>query len=168
MTLSGTNCYLVSEGIGPDLTLIDTGSPAPSASTFVRLLTDHLRTTGGIIRDIVLTHHHVDHVGGLEAVLTSLRSMGAPEPQVYKFKTPTSVQPSRSVVSDDDLEASVQRYRKDSSGINWLGQNSHVEARGTEPAMKLRVLYTPGHTSDSISLWLDDTGELFVGDTILG
>lgn len=170
MTLSGTNCYLLSHGAGPDITLVDTGSPLPSAPAFIRLLSEHLRTTGGIIRDIVLTHHHIDHVGGLESVLASIRSSGAPQPKVHKFKTPDpgSLRPSRSVVSDEDLEASVRAHSRTDVVINWLEAGDLIGAIESHGLKRLRVLHTPGHTSDSISLLLEETGELFVGDTILG
>jgi ribonuclease/clavin/mitogillin len=170
MTLSGTNCYLLSHGAGPDITLVDTGSPSPSAPAFIRLLSEHLRTTGGIIRDIVLTHHHIDHVGGLESVLASIRSSGAPQPKVHKFKTPDpgSLRPSRSVVSDEDLEASVRAHSRNDVVINWMEAGDLIGAIESPGLKRLRVLHTPGHTSDSISLLLEETGELFVGDTILG
>jgi glyoxylase-like metal-dependent hydrolase (beta-lactamase superfamily II) len=38
----------------------------------------------------------------------------------------------------------------------------------TEAGCELRVVATPGHTADSVSLLLPDDGVLFTGDTVLG
>ena len=172
MTLSGTNCYLVSHGHGPDITLIDTGSPPPSAPAFIKLLLEYLSTSGSVIRDVILTHHHIDHVGGLESVLTSLQTRGAPEPRIHKFKAPiaNSTPASRSVVSDDQLELLVRSLSKNDNGIMWLEHEAKIEmgTRDSGESSHLRVLHTPGHTADSVSILMEDTEELFVGDTILG
>ena len=169
MTLHGTNCYLLSGSHGPDVTLIDTGSPAPSAAPFINILGEHLRSTGNVIRTIILTHHHIDHVGGLADVLEFIKSNGAPEPSVYKFKTPASTEPAgRSVIGDDELDRLVQSQSATSQGIKWLRDGDKVPQRELDDGMPLTVMHTPGHTSDSISLFSASTGEVFVGDTILG
>jgi ribonuclease/clavin/mitogillin len=169
MTLHGTNCYLLSSTHGPDVTLIDTGSPAPSAAPFVNILAEHLRSTGNVIRTIILTHHHIDHVGGLADVLEFIKTNGAPEPSIYKFKTPASAEPAgRAVIGDDELERLVQSQSATSQGITWLRDGDKVPQREFDDATTLTVMHTPGHTSDSISLFSASTGEVFVGDTILG
>jgi ribonuclease/clavin/mitogillin len=169
MTLHGTNCYLLSASAGPDVTLIDTGSPAPSAAPFVNILADHLRSTGSVIRSIILTHHHVDHVGGLADILEYIETNGAPEPNIYKFKTPPSAEPAgRSVIGDDELDRLVQSHSSSSQGIKWLKDGDKITQHEHDNDMSLTVVHTPGHTSDSISLFSAATGEVFVGDTILG
>jgi len=169
MTLHGTNCYLLSGSHGPDVTLIDTGSPAPSAAPFVNILAEHLRSTGKVIRDIILTHHHIDHVGGLADVLELIKSNGAPEPSIYKFETPATTEPAgRSVIGDGELNDLVQSQSAKSQGIKWLRNGDKIPQREHDDDMALTVVHTPGHTSDSISLFSASTGDVFVGDTILG
>lgn len=64
MTLGGTNTYLV--GKGSKKALIDTGDGLDS---FVDVLKQHVAEKGITITDIILTHWHHDHVGGLRSVL---------------------------------------------------------------------------------------------------
>jgi len=52
-------------------------------------------------------------------------------------------------------------YRLGSEG---LGHGDVVEADGLE----VRVVATPGHTSDSLSFWLPAEGAVLTGDTVLG
>jgi ribonuclease/clavin/mitogillin len=119
-----------------------------------------------VIRNIVLTHHHIDHVGGLSLLLQSLSDAGSPEPQVHKFPTPKTDQTSGPhILSDEELERQVQDHSGNGSNINWLKEGTVINA-GVSTVLK--VIHTPGHTSDSISLLLENTGELFCGDTILG
>lgn len=61
-TLQGTNTYLI--GHASSLLLLDTGEGIP---TYVPLLKEALESYGekARVRDIVLTHYHHDHVGGL-------------------------------------------------------------------------------------------------------
>jgi glyoxylase-like metal-dependent hydrolase (beta-lactamase superfamily II) len=49
-------------------------------------------------------------------------------------------------------------------GAGALGPGDAVRAGGCE----LRVIATPGHTSDSVSLLLEADGAVFTGDTVLG
>jgi ribonuclease/clavin/mitogillin len=148
------------------VTLIDTGSPAPEANTFIQLLAGHLEVTGGIIRDIILTHHHIDHVGGLEAVLEYLKKSGNSEARIHKHRVPWY--PSDSTIKDNELDNLVHEYSSSGEGINWLKAGDELFGEDENTDDLLEVIHTPGHTQDSISLWSKSIGNLFVGDTILG
>lgn len=148
MTLQGTNCYLISL---PDnrLILIDTGSSSPTVEPFLKLLTNHLDESGGSISDVILTHWHPDHVGGLEFLLQSLNRRSNPTPRVHKYPS----------VEQQELDRKLEGI-VGGDGIHWLKDGDEVEG--------LKVIHTPGHTDDSISLLFMETGEVFTGDTVLG
>ena len=56
-----TNVYVIGEG---DLAVIDPASPWPEERAALDRFLDDLGTRGGRVVEILLTHHHVDHVSG--------------------------------------------------------------------------------------------------------
>lgn len=49
-------------------------------------------------------------------------------------------------------------------GITYLCDGEVLEVDGA----KMKVVATPGHTSDHLSLWLEEEQTIFTGDCILG
>ncbi|GFS08820.1 beta-lactamase-like 2 [Elysia marginata] len=137
--LQGTNTYLV--GTGKKRILIDTGDP--DVPEYLDLLKTSLEKLAVGIQEIIVTHWHQDHVGGVDGVC---RTFGE------KFKTSKLRREST---------ADVQLQETSYSFI----PNKHVFS--TEGAT-LRVHHGPGHTEDHITLLLEEDGTLFSGDTILG
>ena len=92
---------------------------------------------------------HPDHIGGCSAVLEMLQSTqpSSPSVPVYKY------------LHKDDSE-----YL--SSDFITLLEDNKILPIG--PDLTLKVLHTPGHTDDSISLYLEEESAIFSGDTILG
>lgn len=75
-SLQGTNTYII--GQGPKRLLIDTGEGRPVwAETIQKVLEDEKVT----ISDVLLTHWHPDHVGGVTQIL---ELHGAEKPRIYK------------------------------------------------------------------------------------
>jgi endoribonuclease LACTB2 len=146
MTLDGSRIYVL--GTGPRRILVDTGEGKPE---FTRDLAALLREEKCEISTVLLTHHHRDHVGGLEDVLSL-----CPAAASGVFKAPHS-----------------------EAGVWWPAsphaEHCHALGGGDEfrvEGARVRTLLTPGHTSDSVSFALD-LGEgggpaLFVGDCVLG
>src|SRR5436853_98578 len=67
-TLQGTNCYLVGNGKGR--ILIDTGSGLQS---FHNLLKKAMKNNGiERLDSVILTHHHIDHIGGVKNLASLL------------------------------------------------------------------------------------------------
>jgi glyoxylase-like metal-dependent hydrolase (beta-lactamase superfamily II) len=89
------------------------------------------RTTG--LSHIVLTHGHHDHQGGVERILQECLRRGLPEPTVLKRC------PSRG----DSFPCLVRGAR-----LQELHDGDELRTEGAT----LRVVATPGHTSDHISL----------------
>ncbi|HEB54106.1 MAG TPA: MBL fold metallo-hydrolase, partial [bacterium] len=70
-----TNCYLV----GRDrLWIVDPGSPDPAEQRRLLDLLDERTASGAELAGVLLTHHHPDHIGGVQALCTArnLRAFG--------------------------------------------------------------------------------------------
>lgn len=131
----GTNTYLV--GTGEQRILLDTGSGVPA---YLPVLDDALARAGCRIQEIVLTHGHPDHIGGVAGVIERhgpLRVSKRPDDH-YDAPYPVEIR----AISDGDV----------------------VRTEGAT----LRALHTPGHAADHLCFMLEEEHSLFSGDNVLG
>ena len=123
-----------------EMALVDPGSGDSEALRDLFQLVEHLGSEGRTVTMIVVTHHHPDHTGGVAACRARF---GA---KVVGHRELAPHLPLDVVVRDGDVLPLVP-------GLNdWT----------------LRVLETPGHTRDSISLWHPRRRALFCGDLLPG
>ena len=90
-----------------------------------------------------ITHHHSDHSGNLKWVRSELNAeIVAPREGIplLKGKLPRS-------------------------GVRTFADGEVLDLDG---GVRLRVIFTPGHSTDSVCYYLEDEGVLFSGDTLLG
>jgi len=110
-------------------TLIDTGSAAPGNLDF--FLEEMAAWPKGIgkraVEQVVLTHGHFDHTGGLPAIQDRF------SPEVFANAPPDPVRDGAALVVGDQ---------------------------------EALLMHTPGHSDDSICVFLPETGVLFSGDTL--
>ena len=105
------------------------------------------------IHTLILTHRHYDHTGGAAKIL---EETGA-EAYIHEADAPA-------VLNGDMVTTGARAFR---------GEQTPIKAKQIEEGFlfnisghKFEVLHTPGHTIGSISLWNEENGILFSGDTI--
>jgi len=133
----GTNTYIVGRGKRPFL--LDTGQGVPIYRELLAAGLNELSHTHALDR-IVLTHAHVDHIGGVKQVVEEFGDLA-----VLKKPWP-----------EHDVAAGSQ--------IVAIDDGSVVEGDG----VTLRAVYTPGHAPDHLCYYLVEEKALFTGDVVLG
>ncbi len=142
-----TNSYVLRDNdTSRDCLVIDTGLDAGGLIDF---LSDHELNPVAI----VLTHGHVDHIGGLAALRSEF-----PEIKVYIHKLDAEMLTDAGANLSGMTGVPFSTEPEDFS----LDEQDVVEQAG----VALLVLHTPGHTLGGISLYSKEDGVAFVGDTL--
>jgi hydroxyacylglutathione hydrolase len=139
------NCSIFGDEQSREAMVVD---PGDDIARVLEILRKHqLKVTA-----IVITHAHIDHIGGAQKLK---QATGAP---VYMNLNDTELQKML------DVQAS------------WLGMPPVEPVAIDVPAKdgdrlvvgttEFHVLDTPGHTQGSISLWIPSEGKLVAGDTL--
>jgi glyoxylase-like metal-dependent hydrolase (beta-lactamase superfamily II)/8-oxo-dGTP pyrophosphatase MutT (NUDIX family) len=132
-----TNCYVV----GDDTCIvIDPGSSRSDALDLLFELLEGLESQGRTIRAVVPTHHHGDHVGGIELLLEAFDLELWTHPETVSHLE--GLEPDRWLEDGDRLV---------------LGESDAFE-----------VLETPGHARDHVALYHEPSRGLFAGDVVAG
>jgi glyoxylase-like metal-dependent hydrolase (beta-lactamase superfamily II) len=131
----GTNTFLV--GSGERRLLID---PGQGLDAYLPVLEQALERAGCEIQEIVLTHGHPDHIGGV----ASVQKRFGPLP-VAKLPWP----------GQDELHG---------LDLTPLSDGCVISTEGAT----LRGVHTPGHAPDHVCFFLEEERALFSGDNVLG
>ena len=132
----GTNTYLI--GTGSRRILLDTGEGRPEYLDVLERACVRAGVTG--LQEIVLTHGHPDHMGGLAGVLERFGPL-----RVSKLGWPGN---------DEAYDCELTQ----------IGEGSVLRTQGAT----LRALHAPGHAQDHLCFMLEEEGALFSGDNVLG
>ena len=138
-----TNCYLIYTS--RELLIIDPGSPYEDEQQALAQAVDDLVGEGRSVREIVLTHMHPDHVGGVNALKKDLGEQ-------------TKVAAHRLTAEPLTETIRVDRLIEDGDSIDLAGS----------PNISLQAMHTPGHARGHLCFHDARTGTLISGDNIVG
>jgi glyoxylase-like metal-dependent hydrolase (beta-lactamase superfamily II) len=150
------NCFII---VRDELTLIDTGMPKNSAK-IVHYIQDILKRKPTDIKTIVLTHFHIDHVGGA----SELKKLSGAKVAIHKKdadyvsgrKTPPVPGGAKGMI----VKVLIPLFfgsRPVEPDI-YLNDGDNIAG--------LTTLHTPGHTPGSICLFDPVSKILFAGDLL--
>ncbi len=132
----GTNTYLV--GTGKQRILLDAGD---GRAEYLPIIEQALEHAGGVtIQEVVLTHGHPDHIGGVASVMERHGTVRVAKMGYEPFDSPY------------DFE------------LHPLADGDVIETEGAT----LRALHTPGHAPDHLCFVLEEEQAIFTGDNVLG
>lgn len=126
-------------GTGKRRILIDTGDD--DVPQYIIHLRNVLKHEGCDLEHIILTHWHHDHVGGLKNVMETQKNC-----KVWKFPR----------TEGEELPEGVK--------IDMLKDQDEISVDGAT----VKVIHTPGHTTDHIILFLNEENAVLSGDCVLG
>ena len=158
ITHRGANVLLIAEDT---LTLIDTclKDGAPQVLEFIR----HIGRSPEEISLIVLTHNHIDHMGGLAEIKKHTNA------KVAAHKDDIGIREHPPAAGGRYREPLAQIKSKLQSVFSVLPEDVDIILEGGETLNcldGLDVIHTPGHTPGSISLYSQKHKMLFSGDLI--
>jgi glyoxylase-like metal-dependent hydrolase (beta-lactamase superfamily II) len=86
-----TNCWMLDLGPDGGVAVVDPGSPEPAEQARLDRVLAILAGEGRPAREVWLTHHHLDHVGGLEPLAArGLPVRAHPERRSFPSRTASS------------------------------------------------------------------------------
>ncbi|MGH9661952.1 MAG: MBL fold metallo-hydrolase, partial [Bryobacteraceae bacterium] len=139
------NCSILGDEGTAEGIVVD---PGDEIDHILAILSKH----GLRLKAIVITHAHIDHIGGAARLQAAT---GAP----------VSMNPDDASLYDHlDVQAGwLGIPTPERTGIDTPVREGHTLRAGPT---ELHVLETPGHTPGSISLWLPGENKLIAGDTL--
>jgi len=135
-----TNCYIIG---GDELVVIDPASPYEEEQRELDTFIDAMLSEGKRIREIILTHHHPDHTGGVNH-LSSRLNVPIAAHSLTAQRIAHTIRVDR-LIEDDEL----------------------IELKG-DPGWRLRALHTPGHTRGHVCFYEELSGAVITGDLVVG
>lgn len=141
-----TNCYLLSREGSSDCWVIDAGfSPKP--------MIDHIRRAGLTPKQIILTHAHLDHIGGLDNFRALWRDLPI---LIHEAEAEFLINPALNL----SMFIGMRLIAPQATALLQHGQVLDIAGTSFE------VRHTPGHSPGGITLYSPAERLAFVGDTL--
>ena len=137
-----TCCYLIHTS--KEMLVVDPGSPYEDEQQALAECIDEMIGDGRRVREIVLTHHHPDHIGGVNALKAHLGGNVRVAAHQQTAAALSDIQIDR-LIADGDI----------------------ITLEG-EPELTLRAMHTPGHARGHLCFHDERRGVLLTGDNIVG
>jgi len=142
-----TNCYILRKSSAANgCVVVDPGLEVEQLLDFIKR---HKLNPAAV----VLTHGHIDHIGGVGGLRENY-----PDVKVYIHKLDAKMLEN----SYSNLSAMMGAAFSTEPADFSLEDGSVIEQAG----VKLQVLHTPGHTPGGICLYSKDEGIVFTDDTL--
>jgi len=157
---------------GDDAILVDAGYPGQLGN--VRQAVDQTGISFESIATVILTHHDLDHLGGVRDLQKELpRAARVLAHEVEKAYVQGDLTPLKLAQLEADLPNLPAERRGDFERLKHGFQNSYVQVDETLRDGQLlpylggvRVIHTPGHTLGHICLYLPESKTLIGGDML--
>jgi glyoxylase-like metal-dependent hydrolase (beta-lactamase superfamily II) len=160
--------------IGDTITLIDTGNPGKESFQQLKKKLHKHGVTFNDLDQIILTHIHIDHAGGIPyiqeetdiPIFVHEQAKGSINTGIHKFNRDQQFfQQFLWSCGANPTKHIVQRSYKEENwrNVHYLNEGESVSIGG-EP---FEVIYVPGHSQSDLLLWNSKTGDAFAGDHLI-
>jgi len=166
-----TNWYLVEDGAGGGLTVVDTGLPRSWDSLQSALVA--LGRSAADVEAVVLTHGHFDHMGFARRAQEELGvPVWAHAGELSVVSHPWRYDHERSRIPYLRHPQFVKIFTEMTAmGALWVKGSDSVRAYGPHDRLDVpgrpQVISTPGHTHGHCSLLFADRGAVIAGDAFV-
>ena len=140
-----TNCYIVTNEETKETVIVD---PANLSKAMI----GYIEEEELVIKAILLTHAHFDHIMGIDKVIDRYGEMPVyvEESDLELLHTPSM---NESTVYTKGYSYPGGDVIHDGDVLHLIGED-------------FRVIHTPGHTQGGVSYYVEKEGVLFSGDTV--
>ena len=162
-------CLLVH---GRQATLVDAGMPGTGARLAEEL--DALGLPPSAVRRVIISHHHVDHVGGLAEVVALTGAevwahrddAGVIDGSVARSTSPAVREAMLAQLPPEEHPAALERMRQMSAVPGFPVDLRLVGGEELAVLGGVRMLHTPGHTPGHLALYVPALALLLPGDLL--
>jgi endoribonuclease LACTB2 len=143
-----TNCFIAG---GRELVVIDAASPFAEEQNALHEHIDSLIESGDVVKELILTHLHRDHISGANALQNHLW-------EKHHLRVPVAAHRLTAESVKDSVK--VERFIEDNEAFNLKINEAET--------LRLFALHTPGHARGHLCFYDERRGFLLSGDNVLG